>query len=53
MQNEKVTIIINTTNYGFLYSRSIGIIHSSKEYFINLDSDYQLYDYDYFLIFKS
>ena len=50
---KKLQLLLTLQIMDFYIPSSIGIIHSSKEYFINLDADYQLYDFDYFLIFKS
>ena len=44
LQDKRIKIINNTKNYGLLYSRAMGIIHSSGEYLINLDPDDELKD---------
>ena len=39
LKDKRIKIINNTKNYGLLYSRAMGIIHSSGEYLMNLDPD--------------
>ena len=39
LKDKRIKIVNNTKNYGLLYSRAMGIIHSSGEYLINLDPD--------------
>ena len=39
LKDKRIRIINNTKNYGLLYSRAMGIIHSSGEYLMNLDPD--------------
>ena len=39
LNDSRIKIINNTKNYGLLYSRAMGIIHSSGEYLMNLDPD--------------
>ena len=38
-KDSRIKIINNNRNYGLLYSRAIGIIHSTGEYLMNLDPD--------------
>ena len=42
LKDKRIKIINNTKNYGLLYSRAMGIIHSSGKYLINLDPDDEL-----------
>ena len=44
LKDKRIKIINNTKNYGLLYSRAMGIIHSSGEYLMNLDPDDELDD---------
>ena len=37
--DKRIKIINNTKNYGLLYARAMGIIHSKGEYLMNLDPD--------------
>lgn len=46
LKDKRIKIINNTKNKGLLYSRAMGIIHSSGEYLINLDPDDELKDND-------
>ena len=46
LKDKRIKIINNTKNYGLLYSRAMGIIHSSGEYLINLDPDDEFKDPD-------
>lgn len=46
LKDKRIKIINNTKNFGLLYSRAMGIIHSSGEYLINLDPDDELKDPD-------
>ena len=46
LKDKRIKIINNTKNRGLLYSRAMGIIHSSGEYLINLDPDDQFNDSD-------
>jgi len=46
LKDKRIIIINNTQNYGVLYSRAMGIIHSTGEYLINLDADDQFKDFD-------
>ena len=39
LKDKRIIIINNTKNFGVLYSRAMGIIHSTGEYLINLDAD--------------
>ena len=40
--DSRIKIINNKKNHGLLYSRAMGIIHSSGKYLMNLDSDDEL-----------
>ena len=40
--DSRIKIINNTKNYGLLYSRAMGILHSSGKYLLNLDPDDEL-----------
>ena len=53
--DKRIKIINNTKNRGLLYSRAIGILHSSGEYLLNLDPDDQFNDFDNlrYLYFKA
>ena len=46
LKDKRIKIINNTKNKGLLYSRAMGIIHSSGEYLINLDPDDHYNDFD-------
>ena len=46
LKDKRIKIINNTKNYGLLYSRAMGILHSSGEYLINLDPDDEFNDSD-------
>ena len=41
-QDHRIKILNNDKNYGLLYSRAMGILNSSGEYLMNLDSDDEL-----------
>ena len=40
--DERIKIVNNDQNRGLLYSRAMGILHSSGEYLMNVDSDDEL-----------
>ena len=42
--DKRIKIINNDKNHGLLYSRAMGILHSSGEYIMNLDSDDEIND---------
>ena len=46
LKDKRIKIINNTKNFGVLYSRAMGVIHSTGEYLINLDADDQFKDFD-------
>ena len=46
LKDKRIKIINNTKNFGLLYSRAMGILHSSGEYLINLDPDDEFNDSD-------
>ena len=49
-RDKRIKIINNTKNYGLLYSRAMGIIHSSGKYLLDIDGDDELndiYDLEY------
>ena len=49
-RDQRIKIINNTKNSGLLYSRAMGIIHSSGNYLLNLDGDDEfndIYDLEY------
>ena len=46
LKDKRIKIINNTKNSGLLYSRAMGIIHSSGEYLMNLAPDDQLFSSD-------
>lgn len=43
-KDSRIKIINNTQNYGLLYTRAMGILHSSGNYLMNLDPDDELYN---------
>ena len=45
-KDKRIKVLNNQKNYGLLYSRAMGIIHSSGEYLLNLDPDDELDDSD-------
>lgn len=42
--DSRIKIVNNDINHGLLYSRAIGILNSTGEYLMNLDSDDEIYD---------
>ena len=42
--DDRIKIVNNDKNHGLLYSRAMGILYSSGEYIMNLDSDDEIYD---------
>ena len=46
LTDKRIKIVNNKNNSGLLYSRAMGIIHSSGEYLMNLDPDDELYNSD-------
>ena len=45
-KDDRIKIVNNNKNRGLLYSRAIGILKSSGEYIMNLDSDDEIKGYD-------
>ena len=43
-KDHRIKVINNDKNHGLLYSRAMGILNSSGEYLMNLDSDDELHD---------
>ena len=43
-KNHRIKIVNNDKNHGLLYSRAMGILNSSGEYLMNLDSDDEIND---------
>ena len=41
-KDSRIKVINNTHNYGLLYSRAMGILHSSSKYLMNVDPDDEL-----------
>ena len=40
--DSRIKIVNNDKNYGLLYSRTMGVLNSRREYLMNLDSDDEL-----------
>lgn len=47
-EDPRIKIINNSKNFGILYSRSIGVLHSKGHYITNLDHDDFIFDEDVF-----
>ena len=45
-KDNRIKIVNNDKNHGLLYSRAMGILNSSGEYLMNLDSDDEINDND-------
>ena len=45
-KDNRIKIVNNNENHGLLYSRAMGILNSSGQYIMNLDSDDELKGYD-------